>query len=116
MDTPGEQARALVLVAEESFKKGDRDIARQKLEEAFGLKAGAEGYTGEHWRINHHEFTRAMLDMAVVYYKLGDFEQGDSLASRAQTWADDSNCSSQQNFDRSFEIRKNKQLYFQEAV
>lgn len=112
MTYPGQRAKALAEDAEADFRKGKIESARKKLDEAFALKDEVERYTGPELACNHHDFTAAMLDMSVLQYKLGNFKEGDSLASRAQAWADDPNCSSQRNFECSISVRKNKIEHF----
>ena len=112
MDTPGQRARGFVTRAETDFRKGNLESARKNLEKSFSLKSEAEIYAGDLWRGNHQGFITAMLDMSVLWYKLGELAEGDRLASHAQAWADDPNCSSQRNFERSFRIRNGKFWYF----
>jgi hypothetical protein len=112
VETPGQRAKALVQAADVEFHRGQIESARTKLKEAFDLKGKVEEYSGSEWKQNHHDFTAAMLDMSVLWYKLGKFKEGDALASRAQAWADDPNCSSQRNFERSFSVRENKMKHF----
>lgn len=111
-ETPGYKAWSLVQEAQADFRKGHISSARKKLEEAYALKEEVETYSGPFWQMCHHDFTGALLDMAVLKYKLGNFKEGDSLARRAQAWADDPNCSSQWNFDRSFRVRRDCVEYF----
>jgi hypothetical protein len=111
-ETPGYKAWALVQQARADFQRGYISSARQKLEDAYALKDEVDRYNGLFWQVNHHDFTGAMLDMAVLKYKLGNFKEGNELARRAQAWADDPNCNNQWNFDRSFRIRRDCIEYF----
>ncbi len=111
-ETPGQHSRTLVRAADTDFRKGKIAEARTKITEAFVLRDEVERYNGARWWQNHQDFTEAMLDMAVLWYKLGKFKLGTSIAARAQAWADDPNCSSQNKFDRSFSVRKQKIWHF----
>lgn len=111
-NAPGNRAKDLVATADAYHRRGNIALARNNLGRASDLKVEAERYLGPLWQENHRAFTEALLAMAVLHYKLGDFKQGDSLARRAQAWADDPNCSSRNSFELSFTVRKNKTWHF----
>lgn len=112
MMTPGRRARELVVAANADFQRGDYDQVVRGLTKAFGLKGAVERYAASDWVQNHHDFTKALLDMAILWYMLGDFTQGDPCRIHAQAWADDPCCSSSVNFARSMQIEKRRFWYY----
>lgn len=105
---PSSLAAALVTAANTCYKQGDHAGAKTKLTEAFALKDEVERYNGYHWQHVHNAFTAAMLDMAELWYRLGDTETGDRMMARGRAWAWDPNCSSIPNIEREALLQKQK--------
>ena len=87
VELPSTKAKLLVDEARAAYMKNDRNTARTKLDGAFALKAEVERYNGLVWDYVHDAFTEVMLDMAELWFKLDDCEQGRKLARHAQAWA-----------------------------
>lgn len=109
--TPGEQALELAQSAVVDFRRGHLKSARTKLRDACAMKHDVERCTHS-WTQNHRAYTEALLAMAALCYKLGNMQLGNTIAKRAQAWADDPNCSSNRHVARSLDVRNRKLRHY----